>query len=315
MTNDDNNSTLRGVNALARRLGEELREARIRSGHTQDSLSAASGISRNVITKIETGNAARLDLRTYRALTAALEIDTLWFTKQKERGSEITQALELLFAQAEGERDVVLNQLRVRLHNNRRAVTSPLLVLIGGYAGSGKSELGKLLSQITGWPVVDKDTTARPMTEQLLLALGSDRNDRHSEIYIEQVRPLEYRCTLEAAFRNIECGHSTILTAPFLLEMNSQDWTTKLTSRCGWLGCEPIFVWVDCDIDTMRARIEHRSAARDGWKLAHWSQYCSSVDLQMRPCVSHIVINNRQDAVMSLSAQAIQLTQKISEGD
>lgn len=54
------------------------------------------------------------------------------------------------------------------------------LALVAGYAGSGKSEAGKLLAAATGWAMLDKDTISRPMTERLLLALGGDPDDRHS---------------------------------------------------------------------------------------------------------------------------------------
>lgn len=63
------------------------------------------------------------------------------------------------------------------------------LILVAGYAGSGKSEAGKLLAAATGWAMLDKDTISRPMTERLLTALGGDPDDRHSSSYLEQVRP------------------------------------------------------------------------------------------------------------------------------
>lgn len=49
------------------------------------------------------------------------------------------------------------------------------LAVVAGYAGSGKSEAGKLLASATGWAVLDKDTISRPMTESLLRALGETR--------------------------------------------------------------------------------------------------------------------------------------------
>jgi len=57
----------------------------------------------------------------------------------------------------------------------------PTLLMVGGYAGSGKSEFARFISQLTGWPVLDKDPITRPLVERLLIEMGSDPNDRHTD--------------------------------------------------------------------------------------------------------------------------------------
>ncbi|MEO1338701.1 MAG: ATP-binding protein, partial [Myxococcota bacterium] len=104
---------------------------------------------------------------------------------------------------------------------------------------------------------------------------------------------------------------STVVTAPFLLEMSSKDWTAKIKNRCEWVGCEPVYVWMDCDIDTMRAHIETRGAARDAWKLQNWNAYEKSIDVGMRPCVAHTVVDNRANAALSLATQATALSDRM----
>ena len=54
----------------------------------------------------------------------------------------------------------------------RSAPSRPTVLLIGGYAGSGKTELGRILARRTHWPMLDKDTTTRPVVEQALELLG-----------------------------------------------------------------------------------------------------------------------------------------------
>jgi DNA-binding transcriptional regulator YhcF (GntR family) len=49
---------------------------------------------------------------------------------------------------------------------------APRALLIGGFAGSGKSELGRILTRLTGWMIIDKDTITRPVVEVALEALG-----------------------------------------------------------------------------------------------------------------------------------------------
>ncbi|MDL4773624.1 hypothetical protein [Actinomadura xylanilytica] len=53
--------------------------------------------------------------------------------------------------------------LKTRIANARhsRAVANagagPVLILVGGYAGSGKSEFARFLADLSGWAVLDKD--------------------------------------------------------------------------------------------------------------------------------------------------------------
>ncbi|WP_206061212.1 hypothetical protein [Nonomuraea basaltis] len=56
------------------------------------------------------------------------------------------------------------------------------VTLVGGYAGSGKTEFSRFLTDITGWAFLDKDSLTRPMAERLIISPGGDPHDRHSEL-------------------------------------------------------------------------------------------------------------------------------------
>ncbi|QMU75708.1 ATP-binding protein [Streptacidiphilus sp. PB12-B1b] len=183
----------------------------------------------------------------------------------------------------------------------------PTLVLVGGHAGSGKSEFARFISQLTGWPVLDKDPLTRPLVERLLTALGADPNDRHTALYREQVRPLEYQCLLEAAYSNVDCSISTVLAAPFIAELTDARWMQRLVHRCEARGVSVSPIWIQCDIDTMHEYIGFRSAARDSWKLQHWDDYAGGIDTELRPTVPHLVVDNRLGAAISLTDQARQV--------
>ncbi|MCI0690092.1 MAG: ATP-binding protein, partial [Sporichthyaceae bacterium] len=159
------------------------------------------------------------------------------------------------------------------------------VVLVAGFAGSGKTEFARFLSGITGWALLDKDVLTRPMTEGMLSALGGDPNDRHTELYRTRVRPIEYRCLSSAAFTNVDNRVSTVVTAPFLAEVADGQWLRRFICRCANAGAHVEVVWVDADIDTMHTYLQVRDAARDTWKLNHWQDYLSSINLDLRPQV------------------------------
>jgi predicted kinase len=178
------------------------------------------------------------------------------------------------------------------------------LVLVGGFAGSGKTEFGQLLAAITGWTLLDKHALNRPLTESLLRTLGADPNDRRSHAYMSHVRPLQYRYLLNAAFNNLDNGVSTVLTAPFLLEMPDASWLRRVTHRCMAGGVDVAVIWVHCDVDSMYNNLQARGAARDAWKLTHWDDYLHSIDLALRPRCPHFEVDNGENAAVGLAAQA-----------
>jgi predicted kinase len=191
-------------------------------------------------------------------------------------------------------------------------VAERLLVLVAGYAGSGKTETGKLLAQATGWALVDKDTITRPMTERLLEQLHGDPHDRQTQLYLTHVRPLEYECLMRTGWENIECGTSTILAAPFLHEVRDADWVAAVQRRCTYLGAALRTIWVDSDAESMRERLIARNAERDAWKLSNWQEYLAGIDLALRPCVDHLVIDNRVDTGEPLLHQVLRLAQTLT---
>ncbi|WP_214107246.1 AAA family ATPase [Acrocarpospora catenulata] len=187
----------------------------------------------------------------------------------------------------------------------------PILVLVGGYAGSGKTEFSRFLSDITGWAFLDKDSITRPMAERLLTSLGGDPNDRHSELYLHEVRPLGYRCLMETAWDNLDLGTSAILSAPFIAELADPDWVTRLTNRCAAKGIDVAVIWIRCDVESMREYIEFRGAGRDAWKLANWDTYTSSLNTDQSPPTAHITIDNRLGSAISLADRTRETLRRI----
>ncbi|MEU1736071.1 AAA family ATPase [Streptosporangium sp. NPDC020145] len=187
----------------------------------------------------------------------------------------------------------------------------PILVLVGGYAGSGKSEFSRFLSDITGWAFLDKDSLTRSIVERLLVSLGSDPNDRQSELYLKEVRPLEYRCLMETAWDNLNVGTSSILSAPFITELKDEAWFTRLENRCTAKGIDLAAIWVRCDPESMREYIEFRGAARDAWKLNNWEQYLTGIDTDNSPPTAHVTVDNRLGSAISLADQTREALKRI----
>lgn len=168
----------------------------------------------------------------------------------------------------------------------------PQVILIGGYAGSGKSELGRILARLTRWPIIDKDTITRPVVEAALETLGSSYDDRESDQYLRVVRPREYEALDSAIDENVACGVSVIATAPYLREFSDQHWAARTVAHHNAKGADIHVLWVRCSAETMHLYLRRRGAGRDSWKLANWDTYIAGVDTAFTPVLDHTVIVN-----------------------
>jgi predicted kinase len=188
------------------------------------------------------------------------------------------------------------------------------VLIVGGYAGSGKTELGRILARETGWAMLDKDTLTRPVLEAALEIIGNSPNDRESEVYVDKIRPREYEAVLAAAHENVESGNSVIVTAPFIHEFNDPAWIKRTIARFAGLRAITTLVWVYCNSNTMHSYIRHRGAARDTAKLSNWAGYLSTIDLGLRPPAEHYLIDNSASST-PLQRQAEELLQAVIGAD
>jgi predicted kinase len=192
------------------------------------------------------------------------------------------------------------------------AVRTPRTFLIGGHAGSGKSELGRVLTRLTNMAMIDKDTITRHVTEMLLETLGRPPHDRESRTYLDHVRPLETEAVLSVILENANAGIGVVGTAPFVSEFQDNAWIDRVSARLRAAGVDLTLVWVRCDAETMRTYLRRRGAARDIHKLAHWDDHVAALDLDYRPTADHVVIDNSATAE-PLQRQATRMLAAITE--
>jgi len=188
----------------------------------------------------------------------------------------------------------------------------PHAFLIGGYAGSGKSELARVLSRLTGAAIIDKDTITRPVVERLLEDLGRPAHDRESQTYLEQVRPHEYEALLATIQENADVGVGVIATAPFIREFQDAAWIERVGTRLNAAGVGLTLVWVRCDATTMHTYLKRRGAARDTGKLVDWNDYAAGIDLDFQPVADHVIIDNSASSE-PLQSQATKMLATVSE--
>lgn len=193
---------------------------------------------------------------------------------------------------------------RIVNHPQDKPATKPVVLLIGGYAGSGKTQLGQIVARHTHWALLDKDSTTRAVVEAALQAIGLSPHDRESPQYRQIIRPAEYQALMTAVLENLDCGTSIVATAPFVSELADAEWCEQARADVERRGGRLEIAWVRCDADTMRRYITYRGAARDAAKLADWDSYIAGVDLDYTPAFEQAQIIDNNGALRSLEQQA-----------
>lgn len=278
--------------------GEGPRVTRGEAGYQQ--------VARNIRNQIAAGV-----LRDGQALPSTRDLAEEWgvsvFTINQAMGLLIDEGLVISKARA----GRVVNAPD-QVYRSEVRTAAPNVLLIGGYAGSGKTELGRILARATGWPMLDKDTLTRPVVEAALEILGLSPNDRESESYLSSVRPREYEALSNAMTENVQCGNSAIVTAPFIKEFKDTAWLNRIEASCVDMNAKLTVVWVYCDPATMHTYIRHRGAARDASKVENWAAYLDAIDIDFRPPVPHKVIDNSASGV-PLQTQARDLVAQVTD--
>jgi predicted kinase len=152
------------------------------------------------------------------------------------------------------------------------------LILVAGYAASGKTRVGMDLARKLPACYLDKDTLATPLVERLLECLRLPAGDRDSDRYRESVRPLEYSGLVAAGLESAQLGVDVVLSAPFLAQLTDQPWTGDLAAQAEARDLKLRVVWVACDAPTLRVRMAERGSMRDRAKIIDWRAYSASVN-------------------------------------
>ena len=185
---------------------------------------------------------------------------------------------------------------------------TPMVVMVAGCPGSGKSTVGKKISHEMKIAFIDKDTVAREISEKAIELQKSYEGDYETNAYGKSIRTAQYKDMGLIAAVNLELKRSVLITAPFngqvedilddkdipsdgkriakLLHLDpnapeSMKWPndgdavhdvmadSSRGDKDDWkIGL--YFVWVETSREVELSRLFARDAKRDSWKLAHW---------------------------------------------
>jgi adenylate kinase family enzyme len=179
-------------------------------------------------------------------------------------------------------------------------------IIVAGVAGSGKTYIGKeICCKIENSIYIDKDTQTRDIVDSYLVCLGRDATDRESNEYLEKVRPKEYECLIKQGLENVELNKSCVVSAPFMKEVNDNDFFRNLVDDLDFEDATIRLIWVMTDEDSARKRLIDRNARRDDNKINNWSSYVQKTDHDFVPNLDFeiFIIENTMNPNKQISLQ------------
>jgi uncharacterized protein len=137
-----------------------------------------------------------------------------------------------------------------------RAPTAPILLMIGGLMGTGKSTLAEQIRQVVGWKVVASDDVRKQLA-------GATPGEPHADafgtgLYSSEWTSRTYSALLQEALKLLSDGRSVVLDASFSQEKDRRaavDLGTKMGARVVFAECR-------CPSDLVMERLTNRWWAR-----------------------------------------------------
>ena len=163
--------------------------------------------------------------------------------------------------------------------------------VVAGAPGAGKSTVAAhLLARLRPVPaLLDKDAMYGGFVAATLAAAGRSDGEREGPWYDEHVKLHEYAGMTSTA-RSIRATAAPSCWTPPSPARSA----TRTRGRPGWteLGGEPVrLVWVGCDAETLRGRLERRGRPQDAGKLANFDSWLARMTPDVPPPVPHLAVD------------------------
>lgn len=147
------------------------------------------------------------------------------------------------------------------------------LLFVAGYAGSGKSMIGKILASKLQAPFLDKDTIAIPLLSEALRVTVGDPDDRRSDFYRTHFKDREYDCAIDCAWENLRLTPVSVVVGPFSTNFLDKDWNAKLDRQAKKINARWHVIWVDTSPDQALKMLKSRRKPRDAQLIENWDAH------------------------------------------
>lgn len=181
-----------------------------------------------------------------------------------------------------------------------RPLSTPILLVVGGLMGTGKSTIAEGLGESLG---IDRLRTDEMRRE--LLGTGDDRAAYESGSYPSDLRHKVYERLLLRADELLRTGHSVVLDGTFLTNF----WRDRAMQLAHRHGALPLLVACQCPRDVALARLDRRTDDGPATSTA-WPELYDRQSGQQEPIGNRVPIVP-VDTTVALNRQLANVTKRL----
>lgn len=160
------------------------------------------------------------------------------------------------------------------------------LLFVAGYAGSGKSMIGKIIASKLQAPFLDKDTVSIPLLGEALKLLNGNPDDRQSDLYRTHFKDLEYKCAIDVAWENLKLLPNAVVVGPFSTNFKTPEWIEEVDRQAKKIGARWHVIWVYTSPDQALKMLKSRRKPRDTWLIDNWEKFLERCPYTLPPPIS-----------------------------
>lgn len=162
----------------------------------------------------------------------------------------------------------------------RNCFEQPILLLVMGSPGTGKSTVAKSILGLCNFVYLDNN----------FIADNISNVSRVDDDY-RRLRRLVYDSLYRIVAENLKVRNSVLLDVPHVTHMNSAGWREEIGDLATANDAALKIVRCYCSEETLKRRIEARGEPRDRWKLENWSRFMENEPVMVDIPLPHIDLN------------------------
>lgn len=179
---------------------------------------------------------------------------------------------------------------------------TPVLVLVSGPAGSGKSTMARLIARTYRLPCLDYDTLGQPFLTEIQRRYYPDAP---CEDFYRDWRGQSYDTLWGAAMDSLRLGVSVAASAPCKREWGERDFFKRLALRFD-TSFQAVSIELMPDQGRLRDQLIARREPRDQGKLQNWASYAAGLQGEaVWDAARRITLREYQKGVLPESARAL----------
>ncbi len=188
--------------------------------------------------------------------------------------------------------------------SERMALNAPVLILVTGLAGSGKTTLARKLVERVWAVLLEKDELQNPFSQS-----------RDTQFYKQHVQRQSYDALWNLALSNLRVGNPVLVDAPLVKELLNPTWCKEMENRFACAGFPILVMHCEAPPTKIRERLTLRREKRDEAILVDFAKFLEEQPLGVPIPWLHLKVDTQEPLDTQLASVLEFLSQQLRKRD